>query len=388
MRTVARGGQGLTSATRHAPPRTERELRYRRLRHAMHDASLDGLLAFAPGWRREHDHYLAGAGVRASFAFAYLPLAGDPLAFVAGAADAAGVAAAGWVADVRPLAGRGVAAAIAAGRPARLGVAHLELLPAALLEPLRAGLDGVEIVSATRLMSLVELVKSPWEHERVRAAAAVCDAGWEAFVACLRAGLAEYEVVAAVEAELRRGGAEDNFMLIASGGDDVRGMTPPGPRRLGPGDMVRTELTPRLGGYYAQICRSAVLGPAGHGQRRSFALFAEALEAGLGAVRSGVTAHDVAMAQNDVFRRHGLGEYTTSRYTRVRGHGHGLHPDEAPPIVEGEETVLEEGAVVIVHPNTFTPLAGYHVLGDPVIVTAAGHEPLLRTERRLWEVEP
>ena len=129
MRTVARGGQGLTSATRHAPPRTERELRYRRLRHAMHDASLDGLLAFAPGWRREHVHYLAGAGVRASFAFAYLPLAGDPLAFVAGAADAAGVAAAGWVADVRPLAGRGVAAAIAAGRPARLGVAHLELRP-------------------------------------------------------------------------------------------------------------------------------------------------------------------------------------------------------------------------------------------------------------------
>src|SRR5262249_22674592 len=210
---------------------------------------------------------------------------------------------------------------------------------------------------------------------------------WEAFLASLRADTAEFEVVAHVEERLKRLGAEDNFMLIASGGDEVRGMTPPGPRRLEPGDLVRTELTPQLGGYFAQICRSATVGPRSEGERRSFALSREALEAGLDAVRAGVTAHDVAAAQNDVFRRHGLGEYTTSRYTRVRGHGHGLHPDEIPAIVEGDRTVLEEGAVVIVHPNTYTPLAGYHVLGDPVIVTRNGHAPLLRTERRLFEVQ-
>jgi Xaa-Pro aminopeptidase len=303
--------------------------------------------------------------------------------------DAAAISGAGWVADVRQLAppdAGELVAALRASRPTRLGVAHLELLPAALLEGLRDGLAGVEIVSATRLMATVELVKSAWELERVRESAAVCDAGWLAFLASLRPGVAEFEVVAAVEAELCRLGAEDNFMLVASGGDEVRGMTPPGPRRLVPGDMVRTELTPQVGGYFAQICRSAVVGPAGDGQVRSFALFLEALEAGLAAVRAGVTAHDVAKAQNDVFRRHGLGDYTTSRHTRVRGHGHGLHPDEIPAIVEGEDTVLQEGAVVIVHPNTFTPLAGYHVLGDPVVVTAAGHEPLLRTERRLFEV--
>lgn len=96
----------------------------------------------------------------------------------------------------------------------------------------------------------------------------------------------------------------------------------------------------------------------------------------------------MARAENDVFRRHGYGEYCTSRYTRVRGHGHGLHPDETPSIVEGDRTVLEEGSVVIVHPNTYTPLAGYHVLGDPVVVTAGGFEPLLATERKLFQVAP
>jgi Xaa-Pro dipeptidase len=173
-------------------------------------------------------------------------------------------------------------------------------------------------------------------------------------------------------------------MLIASGKDEVRGMTPPSDRLLAEGDMVRTELTPQMNGYWLQICRSAVVGRASDGQKKSFELFNEAVEAGMSVVRPGVTAHDVAKAQNDVFRHYGYGEYCTSQYTRVRGHGHGLHLDET-PIIEGNETVLPENAVFIIHPNTYTPLAGYHVLGDPVRVTAQGCEVLVATERKLFE---
>ena len=46
--------------------------------------------------------------------------------------------------------------------------------------------------------------------------------------------------------------------------------------------------------------------------------------------------------------------------------------------------MLEENAVIIVHPNTYTPLCGYHVLGDPVVVKKDGYEPLLTTERILF----
>jgi Xaa-Pro aminopeptidase len=138
-----------------------------------------------------------------------------------------------------------------------------------------------------------------------------------------------------------------------------------------------------MNGYWLQICRSAVVGAPSAGQRKSFDLFNEAVEAGIAAVHPGVTADDVARAQNDVFRKVGFGEYCTSQYTRVRGHGHGLHLDET-PIIEGNETVLPENAVFIIHPNTYTPLAGYHVLGDPVRVTADGCEVLIETERKLF----
>src|SRR5690606_34581319 len=122
-------------------------------------------------------------------------------------------------------------------------------------------------------------------------------------------------------------------------------------------DMVRTELTPQMNGYWLQICRSAVVGRASDAQKRSFELFNEAVEAGLSVVKPGVTAHEVAVAENDVFRRHGYGGCCGAEYTRVRGRGRGRRVDET-PIGEGSHTVLRGRAVFSVPPATFTPIAG------------------------------
>jgi hypothetical protein len=39
---------------------------------------------------------------------------------------------------------------------------------------------------------------------------------------------------------------------------------------------------------------------------------------------------------------------------------------------------------IVVHPNTYHPEVGYMVLGDAVIVTADGFDPLLQTPRQLF----
>lgn len=365
----------------------ERSRRYQRVRAAMAEQSLDALVAFAPGWRRENVRYLSDTPVDGSVSLVLLPADGEPSAFSTRKADLAGISGRGWVSDVQWLDFPAAAAftdRLRQLRPTRVGIAHWELLPVALADALRAALPNAELVSATSLLDDVRLVKSDWELAQMRRSATVCAAGWQKFVDVLEPGLPEYRIVAEVESELKRLGAENNFMLIASGGDEVRGMTPPGRRRLQAGDMVRTELTPQMNGYWLQICRSAVVGKASDGQKRSFDLFNASVEAGLSVIKPGVTAHEVAVAQNDVFRRHGYGEYCTAKYTRVRGHGHGLHLDET-PIIEGNHTVLPEKSVFIVHPNTYTPLAGYHVLGDPVVIMSTGYEILIDTERRLFE---
>src|SRR5438445_332440 len=87
------------------------------------------------------------------------------------------------------------------------------------------------------------------------------------------------------------------------------------------------------------------------------------MEAGIAVVRDGVTAADIARAENDVFRKYGLGEYTTSEYTRVRGHGLGLSVDTKPHILEDVNTRIDEGMTVLVHPTTYPPAAGSVVPG-------------------------
>lgn len=368
------------------PAAAEMQWRSDRIRAALAAADMEALVVFAPAWRRENVRYLTDAALESSAAFAYLPSTGAATAFVCSEGDARAVQLAGFVEDVRSIAFPSVtelAERIRSDLPkGRVGVAGAEFLPFGIRRQLEALLQNVQLVSASDLMDSVRLVKSDLEIERLRLAGAICDKSWQAFQDACRPGVREFEIVAEVEARLRAEGAEDNFMLIASGGSDVRGMTPPSDRRLERGDLVRTELTPQFAGYWTQICRTAVLGPPSVKQRESFELFDEAVAAGLEAIKPGVTAHEVALAENDVFRRYGYGEYCSSEYTRVRGHCLGLYLDEV-LILEGVHTVLEKNTVLVVHPNTYTPLAGYFVLGDSVLVTDKGAENLLATPRAL-----
>ena len=264
----------------------------------------------------------------------------------------------------------------------QLAAAPRRFLPRWLTDPAR----GFALNDATTLLDRLLMHKSAAEIAAVRRAAQVADEAYDEFLRAVSVGRRQYEIVADIEAQLRRRGCPDNFMIIGSGGKDVFGMTPPSPRRIAAGDLVTTELTPAVDGYFAQICRTLVVGKASDAQRRAFAVFVAALQAGIAAVRPGARAADVARAENDVFRKHGLGEYTTSQWTRVRGHGMGLFADSKPHILEDVDVVLEPGMTLIVHPNTYHPEAGYIVLGDGVLVTESGAEVLCRTPRELFEI--
>ncbi|PYS36074.1 MAG: hypothetical protein DMG14_25535 [Acidobacteria bacterium] len=238
--------------------------------------------------------------------------------------------------------------------------------------------------SATAAIETLRRFKTPEEIEFIKEAARLADAGYKHFVDTAEVGMAEYELVAEVEAFLKTHGAEDNFMLIGSGGTEVFGMRPPIERRFQQGDNITTELTPQLNGYYAQICRTLVLGEPSINQHRSFAIFHEAQAAAQRFIKPGVNIKDVARVQNDVFRREGYGEYTGAKYTRVRGHNLGLYPDENPWVLEDVDCVVNKGMVVIAHPNTYLPLSGYMVFGDTLLVTEDGCVSLNQTEKKLF----
>jgi Xaa-Pro dipeptidase len=358
--------------------------RRQRLAAAMRDAGIEHLLLYGNAWQGDYLRYGTDFGILEGHGIALVAADGAAELYLDSATEAERAEAetssvrVHFASDIA----RAVGARLERAANAQLAAAPRRFMPRWLADPSRS----FALNDATALVDKLLMHKSEGEVAAVRRAAQIADGAYAEFLRVVKSGRRQYEIVADIEAHLRGRGCPDNFMIIGSGGKDVLGMTPPSERKIAAGDLVTTELTPAVEGYFAQICRTLVVGKANDAQRRAFAVFVEALEAGIAAVRPGARAADIARAENDVFRKHGLGEYTTSQWTRVRGHGMGLFADSKPHILEDVSTVLEPGMTLIVHPNTYHPEAGYIVLGDAVLVTDSGVEVLCKTPRQLFEV--
>lgn len=354
-----------------------------RLLAEMRKEGIEAIVAFGTNWQEAYLRYVSDFCILEGSGIAILTADGRCRLFLESVAEAerASGETTVEVALVRNLA-QSVGAALESVSNQHVLAAPPALMPSWLTSKERR----LRLDDGTALIDRLMMEKMPAEIDAMRRAAVLADEGYGYFREAARVGRRQYEVVADVEQFLRTKGSPDNFMIIGSGGVDVRGMAPPSERRLKEGDLVTTELTPAVDGYFSQICRTLVLGKASAAQAKAFAVYHEAMEAGIAAVEPGVTAADVARAENDVFRKHGLGDYVTNKYTRVRGHGLGLMCDLKPNILEDVNIELKEGMTIIVHPNTYHPDAGYIVLGDMVVVTATGCERLTRTPAKLFEI--
>ncbi|MEE2760286.1 MAG: Xaa-Pro peptidase family protein [Pseudomonadota bacterium] len=357
------------------------EERSQRLQDVLAEAGLDGLMVYGNAWRVDYLRYATDFSVLEGDAIGIVLAGGETHIIVEGPVEGARAAAAhpdATVITTDDLVGTASARIKAFGNH-QIAMAPADLMPFGLAtNEAAAGLED-----GTALMDALMRVKSPVEVETIRRATEMADRGYEVFVDAAKPGRAEFEVVAEIEGFFRAEGAQENFMLIGSGGVEVRGMHPAGTRRIQAGDLVTTELSPCVDGYFSQLCRTLVVGEPTELQLRSFTVFQDAVDAGFAVLKAGVTAGEVAKAENDVFRARGLGKYTTSEYTRVRGHSLGLFVDSKPPLLEDVDTVLEAGAFLIIHPNTYHPDAGYMVLGDAAVVTEDGYTSFSGTPREL-----
>jgi Xaa-Pro aminopeptidase len=350
----------------------------------MKDEGLDALLLYGNAWQGDYLRYATDLGILEGQALALVRRDGHVTLYLDSAleADRAALDCQGLEVVLAPDLIGEVEQAMERLRNQRIGAAPQRLIP----RRIAARADELKLADQTAFIDRLLMQKLDGEIDAIRRAAKLADDGYRVFMQAARVGRADYELVAEAEAFFRANGVDDNFQIIGVGGVEVRGMAPPSGKTLKRGDMVTTELTPCMDGYYAQICRTLVVGEASAEQRAAHALWREAMEAGIAAVRDGVTAADIAKAENDVFRRHGMGQYTTSEYTRVRGHGMGLFADSKPHLLEDVTTRIEAGMALIVHPNTYHPVVGYMVLGDGVAVTRDGCEVLTRTPRELFSV--
>src|SRR5437867_89220 len=273
--------------------------RRRQFLDAMTESGWDVLLLYGHSWRKDYFRSLVNFNFFGPHAAVALARSGETSILLSHPWDQELLAKdvdaeVRWASDF----GSGLEGLLSSHGDVRLAIAGIELMEARFADSVRRQ-KGAEPVSATTLVEKLRRFKTPEEIEIVRKAAWLADIGYQHFVNTAEVGLAEYELVAEVEAFLKSRGAEDNFMLIASGGVEVYGMKPPTERRLQYGDNVITELSPQVNGYYAQICRTLVLGEPNANQTQSFEIFYEAQQAAESFLKPGVNISGVARVQND-----------------------------------------------------------------------------------------
>jgi Xaa-Pro aminopeptidase len=266
------------------------------------------------------------------------------------------------------------------GKP--LALAGREGMTVAFARDLYGALGG-EPADADTLVSSLAATRTPVELERIEKAAAIADAGFAALRETACVGLWEYELAAEIESAMQTAGSDDNYGLIGAGSHNLA-IRAPTNRKLEAGDLIVGEITPCYRGYFAQLCRTFILGEPSEVQRQKYDMLIRAEAAGFAAARPGEPSSGIARAVNEIIGAEGYGEYCRQPYMRTRGHGLGFGGVVPYDVTEEASPVLEPNMTMIIHPNQYIPETGYMMLGDTVVIESGGPRPLTKTPRQLF----
>jgi Xaa-Pro dipeptidase len=274
------------------------------------------------------------------------------------------------------------AAAMAQELPRPLAIAGREHMTVAFARAFLP-LLGAEPLDAGDLVSGLAATRTEVELERVTRAAEIADAGFAALREAVQVGMREYELAAEIEHAMQCAGSDDNYGLIGAGSHNLA-VRAPSDRRIETGDLVIGEITPCYRGYFAQLCRTLVLGVPSNTQREKYDLLIRAQDAGLGAALPGWPSSHIAQAVNAVISEAGYAEFCRQPYMRTRGHGLGFGGVVPYDVTEDAGPVLAVKMTMVIHPNQYIPETGYMMLGDTVVIEAEGPRLLTRTPREMF----
>lgn len=241
-------------------------------------------------------------------------------------------------------------------------------------------LPNATFSSASPLIARLRATKSPEELKRIRKAMKATEAGAEAIRSNIRVGITEAELAELAEQACLDAGADNvDFLIVGAGSNGAIVHGQPTDYALQESDIVRFDLGASSGAYPGDFARTYAVGDhPPEDEARLYSAVQAAVEAGIEAVKPGVTAGEVYDAMlsagqaidPDLHREHA-------------GHGLGLEVHEEPMIYKGSTFVLEPGMVVMIECGRYILGQGGYQLEDLVLVTETGHEAITSLPRDL-----
>ncbi len=301
--------------------------------------------------------------------------------------------------------------------PADLGITYMdtEVVPVAMLERIRKYFSSSRLLSVDRILVEQRAVKDAQEialiEESGRQHAQLLN---QTLPALLREGMSEAELTGAVyQAMVQAGhhglsrfsmfqmdmvvgqlgfGENSLYPTNFDGPGGMKGLHPASPslgsreRLLKRGDLVFADIGYGYLGYHSDKTQvySFVAPPSDAAVERHEAcraVLAKALSR-MQPGQSAAEAYDYAMADiPPCLSKHFMG-YGNER-VKFLGHGVGLHIDEAPVIISGNETILRPGMVVALEPKCGVEGQGMVGVEETYLITETGPRCLTGGDREI-----
>ena len=251
---------------------------------------------------------------------------------------------------------------------ARIGI-EPNSLSITIAQSLTSQFPEIEFVDITADIANCRMVKDNDEIDFIRKAARLSDIGQASVLTHAKPGITELELFNLVRDNIEASvGKRVPLMAdLSSGINASSGGGMPTNKIINTGDLILSDFTPCLNGYWGDSCNTIVVGDATASQKNNFTLVKEALEIGINAIRPGVQALEI-----DALMRKHIGSYP-----HHSGHGVGTMNHEEPRIVPYNKTELQPNMVIALEPAIYEKDFGIR-LEHLVVVTETGCEVLTK----------
>lgn len=374
-------------------PMVEYERRLEELRQRMAERDLEVVMTTTP----ENICYLTGFESPGHYYFNALivPLADEPL-MVSRRLEDRGVQALTWVEVSRPyedtqdpMDGVRVALEEFDLHRKRIGFEkNCWFFTAAQQERLFAACKQATFVDCSGIVEAGRVIKSEYEIDLMRRAAKTTEAGIQAGIEAVSAGVTENDIAAEIHYAMIKAGSEWPSIapFIASGERGAIGHATWAGRVIQPQDSVFLEIAGCLKRYHAAMMRTVFVGQPDQSLEEAEKLVHEAMNASLEAMKPGVSAEEIDGVGRKIIANSKFGAKQASRAGYSIGIG--LPPDWGEghilSLQQQERRPLEKNMTFHLIPWVQVPGKGGIGFSETVRVTEDGCEALTNFERKLF----
>lgn len=272
---------------------------------------------------------------------------------------------------------------LAGGKPKRIGIAGLSVMPVTVYQAIKDAAGSAEVVRADDLLTEMRMIKSENEIALMREAFRISEIATEKVLNEMKPGMTEQEVVGIAQAALYANGAEyeGHPTYVLSGTNSTHAIGRPSPKVIQPGEMIQLNIGALVGGYSSSVGRPVCFGKMPTEMRTLVEVGLEAHLKTMEFMKAGVPAKDVVIKFEEFVRSKGFGD------NLLYGpcHSIGMVEVERPWMESSSEYPLQENMTFQVDTFLYTKEFGLR-WENGVRVTSEGVETLSSIRNEVIEL--